>query len=87
MSWQPPITAKKHGNVTEYFVNCSTEGFDEQTFNTPSTEDFLLLQPYALYQCCVFAINQIGLGDPACKTVFTHEEGEYVYYFYNDQNR
>ena len=80
MNWDPPVVVKRHGNILEYLVNCSTQSFEEVIQNTSTAEAFLVLQPYTMYNCCVFAVNEVGLGDPSCKTIMTHEAGSYKYF-------
>ena len=76
LTWQPPVIAKRHGHILEYFANCSSQSFDdEQTLNINTTVTLLILMPHVVYNCCVFAVNEIGLGDPACQTVVTYESG------------
>ena len=75
LTWQPPVIAKRHGNISEYFVNCFSKSFDNEVFNTSATAALLIFRPHAVYNCCVFAVNEIGLGDSACQTVTTYEAG------------
>ena len=75
LNWLAPNTLKWHGHILQYLVNCSALGIDEQTLITNATHEWLILQPYAMYECCVFAVNEIGLGDPACQTFTTNEAG------------
>ena len=42
---------------------------------TPQSVALLILMPHVAYNCCVFAVNEVGLGDPACQTVVTYEAG------------
>lgn len=78
MNWLPPnMLMKRHGHILHYLINCSSHGIDEEilTTNTTVTEEWLVLQPHAMYECCVFAVNEIGLGIPACQTFTTNEAG------------
>ena len=76
LTWQPPVIAKRHGHILEYFANCSSQSFDEdQTLNTNTTVALLILRSHTVYNCCALAVNEIGLGDPACQTVVTYESG------------
>ena len=89
LTWQPPVIAKRHGHILEYFAKCSSQSFDdaEQTFNTNTTVALLILMPHVAYNCCVFVVNQIGLGDLACQTVVTYESGTCItIYIYNNES-
>ena len=83
LSWLPPNTLmKRHGHILHYLVNCSSNDIDEESLitntSTTVTQEWLVLQPYAMYECCVFAsVNEIGLGIPACQTLTTNEAGVY----------
>lgn len=69
-----------------YLINCSTHGIvNEQTLTVNSTDEWLTLQlqPYMKYKCCVFAVNEIGMGYPACQTVVTKEAGMVITLTYN----
>ena len=83
LTWQPPVIAKRHGHILEYFANCSaSQSFDEdQTLNTNTTVALLILMPHVVYNCCVFPVNEVGLGDPACQMVVTYEAG--IYYVWH----
>lgn len=76
LSWTPPTIVKRHGSILEYLVNCSAQDDDLQATNSTSNSLHLFLRPHATYHCCVFAINEIGLGNPACKTLVTFESGK-----------
>ena len=83
LSWQrPPTHSRGHGNISNYFINCSTNLHrnarrEERTINV-STDAILhvQLQPYRLYNCCVAAVNEAGRGSSSCQTVITHEAGK-----------
>ena len=81
LSWLPPNTLmKRHGHILHYLINCSSYGINGETLitNTTLTEEWIVLQPYTMYECCVFAVNEIGLGIPACQIFTTNEAGSYT---------
>ena len=75
LSWDPPHIATRHGTIMGYLVICSNQYDDVDTANTSSNSLQLLLRPHAEYECCVFAVNEIGEGTPVCKTLVTYESG------------
>ena len=75
LSWTPPRIATRHGTIIGYHVRCSNQYNDVDAANTSSNTLQLLLKRHAEYECCVFAINEIGEGIPVCKTLVTHESG------------
>ena len=84
LSWLPPnALMKRHGHILHYFINCSSSGINAETLiaNTTVTEEWIALQPYTMYECCVFAVNEIGLGIPACQTLTINEAGTPVVCF------
>ena len=78
LSWQPPITIKRHGTLINYLINC-TIWRDENDYNitvyTNDTDQILILSPYVSYICCVSGVNEVGIGDPACQSFITYESG------------
>ena len=84
LNWQqPPAHSRRHGNITNYFMNCSTLHKDarreEWTTNMSSTNTTIQawFQPYRFYNCCVAAVNEAGMGNSSCQTFITHEAGNH----------
>ena len=85
LSWQPPANiTKRHGAILYYTVYCSTNGGfgKELIVNTTSaqTSQNFMLQPYRVYKCCIFGVNEVGRGNSSCQTIITHEAGMILLY-------
>ena len=83
LNWQqPPVHTTRHGNISNYFMNCSTLHKDARregwTTNISSINTTIQawFQPYRFYNCCVAAVNEAGRGNSSCQIFITHEAGK-----------
>ena len=79
MSWLPPKLNKRHGSLLSYVINCTgvTTG-DVLSVETQNTTGGLQLDEYKVYQCCVAAVSQAGIGNPSCILITSQGRGTIV---------
>lgn len=84
LSWQTPVTAKRHGTLINYLIICTVWRNEDDyniTIYTNDTDQTLVLSQYAsYYTCCISGVNEAGVGDPACQPFITYESGIKSYY-------
>ena len=76
------MVSTRHGTISHYFINCSAQrARDEQTVTLHPHQLYItlnLVYHNTLYQCCVSAVNQAGMGTPLCKLIITPEAGKII---------
>lgn len=80
LSWAPPPRESRNGVINGYFINITTDNFEENQLFF-SIEEFITiesLQPYTMYFYSVAANTDAGLGPYSRRfPVTTDEDGMY----------
>ena len=77
--WSPPLISERYGlKFYGYMINCSTDqGLLGTTITYSDTFNATLsdLDPFTAYSCCVAANSSHEMGNRACQSTVTWDQG------------
>ena len=81
ISWSPPLVSERYNpklKIFGYMISCSTD--QDLIGNAVAYSDTLNatlsnLHPFTAYSCCVAANSSHGMGNRACQSTVTWDQG------------